>query len=571
MIGIGAVGGMAMANIYTIDENIPKAEKRYIEDSGKEYRRFLDARAAAADQLRNLMEAAVDALGKENAEIFNYQLLMLEDADFLDKIKDTVEREKVNAEYALDIVSKEYIEILKSIDNDYLRERTADIEDMSKRVAFALNGKELATLSSIGGDAIIAAEDLTPSQTAGIDKERVKGIVLEKGGRSSHSVIIARSLGIPCIVGIADLLANVTPGESAIINGDTGELFLSPGEEKIDAFREYEGFLKKEKTELGEYANRESKTLDGFEIKVLANITSENEISSLLQNGGEGVGLLRTEFLYMRGSNSPAEDMQFDFYSNIARLLGGRPLIIRTLDAGGDKAIPYLNIPREENPFLGYRAIRYCLENKELFKNQISAILRAGAHGGVEMMIPMVSTLEEVRNTKDIIEEVKRELLRKGAEYTENIRLGIMVETPAAAFTADKFAKEVDFFSIGTNDLTQYLFAADRTNDKVAHLNSHYNPALLKAVRYICQCANAAGIDVDICGQAGEIPELVPVWVGMGITNLSVSIPSILKVRRLICRTNKAEAARMVDRILSLDTAHEVENYLKNEKDENIC
>jgi len=570
MVGIGAVGGMAMAKIYIINENIPKLEKLNIEDSEKEFSRFLAAKDAAADQLRSLMDAAIGTLGKENAEIFDYQLLMLEDDDFLNRTKAIIEEEKVNAEYALNIVSCEYIEIFKNIDNDYLKERTSDIEDMTKRITFALHDKELITLSTIKEDAIVAAGDLTPSQTAGINKARVKGIVLEKGGKSSHSVIIARSMGIPCIVGISNLLANITHGELAIMNGDTGDLFLSPEEAQISSFREYENFLQKENAELDKYTNYDSKTTDGFEIKVFANITSENEVPSLLQNGGDGVGLFRTEFMYMAGCTPPTEDIQFGIYSNIASRLAGRPLIIRTLDAGGDKDIPYLNIPKEENPFLGYRAIRYCLENKELFKKQISAVLRAGLHGYVELMIPMISTIEEVRKTKYIIEEVKNELQQREIKYAENIRLGMMVETPAAAFMADKFAKEVDFFSIGTNDLTQYLFAADRMNEKVAYLNSYYNPALLKTVRYICQCANAAGIDVDICGQAGEIPELVPVWVGMGITNLSVSVPSILKVRRIICKTNKLKAAELVDIIMSLDTAKEVENYLKNKRGEDI-
>lgn len=570
MIGIGAVDGMAMAKIYIVNENNSKVEELYIEDSEKEFKRFLDAKEASAGQLRKIMESAFETLGKENAEIFDYQLLMLEDDDFLNRIKDIIEEKKINAEYALDIVSREYIEMFKNIDNDYLKERTTDIEDMVKRITFALSDKELITLSIIKEDVIVAAEDLTPSQTAGINKNRVKGIILEKGGKSSHSVIIARSLGIPCIVGISNLLNNITGGEFAIINGETGEVFLSPGEEEISSFKEYENLLQKEKAELDKYITCESKTIDGFEVKIFANITSENEVASLLLNGGEGVGLLRTEFIYMLGDTPPSEEIQFGNYANIAGLLQGRPLIIRTLDAGGDKDIPYLNIPKEENPFLGYRAIRYCLENKELFKTQISAILRAGIHGNVELMIPMISTIEELRKTKEIIGEVKDELLQKGIEHAEGIRLGMMVETPAAAFMADKFSKEVDFFSIGTNDLTQYLFAADRMNGKVAHLNSYYNPALLKTVRYICECANAVGIDVDICGQAGEIPELVPVWVGMGITNLSVSIPSILKVRRLICKTDKLKAVELVDVILSLDTAQEVETYLKSKRGEDI-
>lgn len=566
MQGIGAVNGMSIAKIHVVNENTQKIEKLYIEDCKKEWMRFLNAKTAATTQLNGIMSAASEELGEENADIFDYQLLMLEDEDFLNRINFYIEQEKVNAEYALALVSDEYVELFKNIDNDYIKERTSDIEDLTKRIIFALGGKELITLSAISEDAIVAAEDLTPSQTAGINKNLVKGIILEKGGKSSHSVIIARSMGIPCIVGIPKLMETVVNGEVAIINGDTGEVFLSPDSLQINIFNEYEEFMRNEKAELSKYINCKSKTLDDIEIKIFANITAEEEVSSLIQNGGEGVGLLRTEFLFLKGSTPPTEQEQFEFYSKIAKLLYGRPLIIRTLDAGGDKNIPYLQIPKEENPFLGYRAIRYCLENRELYKSQLSAILSAASSGNIELLIPMISTIDEIRSVKELVEEVKKELEKREEKYLGRIKLGMMVETPAAAIMADKFAKEVDFFSIGTNDLTQYLFAADRMNEKVAHLNSYFAPALLRTVKHICRCANEAGIEVDICGQAGEIEELVPVWVGMGITNLSVSVPSILKVRRQICNIRKSEANELVDKLLTFDTAEETENYLKTKR-----
>ena len=379
---------------------------------------------------------------------------------------------------------------------------------------------------------------------------------------SSHSVIIARSMGIPCIIGIAGLFKSLIHGETVMINGNTGEIVVSPNDEQAAIYKAYRVKSDEEKKELERFKYCNSRTMDGFEIKIYANITTSREAEALLENGSEGVGLFRTEFLYMSGSAPPSEDLQYKVYSDIARSLGGRPLIIRTLDAGGDKNIPYLGIAAEENPNLGFRAIRFCLDNPTLFKTQISAILRAGMYGNVQMMLPMIASAVELRRAKQLISETSGELKAKGIPHCENIRLGIMLETPAAAVMADRLAGEVDFFSIGTNDLTQYLFAADRMNPKVAYLNSYFHPALLRTVNHICKCAAEKGIEVDICGQAGEIPALVPIWAAMGVSNLSVSIPSIPKVRKLICKTVKADAVKLMEKLLAFDTAEEVEDYL---------
>lgn len=565
MIGIGAVGGMAMARIYRIEENTLEIVKKEIENPDEEYQRFLDAKQICALQLERIMKSAIEDFGQENGEIFDYQLLMLEDRDFLGKIKEYIFNEHVNSEFALRVVTQEFIKILQNIDNEYLRERTADMEDLAKRLTFALCGKELKTLSGIEEESIVAALDLSPSQAAGINKERVKGIILERGGKSCHSVILARSMGIPCVVGIPELMKNVRQGDLAVINGETGEVAVLPTEEQVNAFKSYQEKKTQEQQLLREYMHCESKTLDGFEVKVFANIALENEAAAVIENGGEGVGLFRTEFIYMKSSVPPPEEVQYKMYSNIAKTLEERPLIIRTLDAGGDKVVPYLDIPEEENPFLGYRAIRYCLANPPLFKAQISAILRSGLARNVSIMIPMIASMEELYQTKAVIEEVKRELNEKGIPFGSNVKLGMMMEIPAAAVMAESFAKEVDFFSIGTNDLTQYLFAADRMNEKVAYLNSYFHPALLQMVKHICSSAAKHGIEVDICGQAGEIPELIPLWVAMGVTNLSVSIPSISRVRKIICNTDKSQAAVLLERVLSFTTASEVESYLKSQ------
>ena len=565
MTGIGAVDGMAMARTYLLDEDVAVIIKKSIVNPEDEYLRFLSAKEIAASQLDKIMEAAVEDFGRENGEIFDYQLLMLEDKDFLGKIRDTIANELVSCEYALDAVVRQYTELFTNMDNDYLKERTSDIADLAKRLNYALAGREPRMFSDIREDFILAAVDLTPSQTVGINKDRVRGIILERGGMSSHSVIIARSMGIPCIVGVAGLMKSLVHGEIVLINGNSGEVFTSPLEGQVAEFNAYRIKTDNERKDLERFKYCESKTLDGFKIKIYANIATEKDSFAMIENGGEGVGLFRTEFLYMSGNTPPSEDLQYKVYSNIARNLGDRPFIIRTLDAGGDKNIPYLGIPAEDNPNLGFRAIRFCLENPEIFKTQISAILRAGTYGNVHLMLPMLASVVELRRAKRLIDETKDELVRKEIPHSENIRLGIMVETPAAAIMADRLAREVDFFSIGTNDLTQYLFAADRMNPRVAYLNSYFHPALLRTVNHICKCAAVNGIEADICGQAGEIPQLIPIWAAMGINALSVSIPSIPRVRKLVCETVKADAVKIMEKTLSMDTAEEVEAYLKSQ------
>lgn len=552
-----------MANIYLLEDSTPEVVKRKIVNPEQEYQRFLAAKETCISQLERIMKTAIEDFGQENGEIFDYQLLMLEDKDFLGKIKGYIFTELMNCEYALSVTAQEFVTMFQNIDNEYLRERTADIEDLAKRLNFALRGKELNALSGITGKVVVAASDLSPSQTAGIDRERVKGILLERGGTSCHSVILARSMGIPCIVGVPGLTGKVKHGDLTIINGDTGEITVLPTADQIEEYQKYQEKTVREKQILDQYLNCKSVTLDGFEIKVYANIALENEATAVIEHGGEGVGLLRTEFMYMQSSVPPAEETQYHLYSNIAGVLQERPLIIRTLDAGGDKVVPYLGIPKEENPFLGYRAIRYCLNNPQIFKTQISAILRAGLSGNVSMLLPMIASMDELSHAKAIIGEVKKELDEGGIPYGNRVKLGMMMEIPAAAVMAERFAKEVDFFSVGTNDLTQYLFAADRMNEKVAYLNSYFHPALLQVVKHICDSAAKHGIEVDICGQAGEFPELIPLWAAMGVTNLSVSIPSIPKVRKVICNIEKSKAAVVLERVLSFNTAHEVECYLR--------
>ena len=411
---------------------------------------------------------------------------------------------------------------------------------------------------------ILVARDLTPSQVVELGHGKLEGIILEKGGLSSHCVILARSMGIPCIIGAAGVLARLEQGQPVLLDAEAGEVLPSPDEEATRRYRQYQEEKQRERQSLERFRQGTTATADGRTMKVYANITSQLEVPGILEQGGEGVGLLRTEMLYMERDTPPDEETQFALYSAIVQGLAGRPLIVRTLDVGGDKSIPYLSIPPEENPFLGYRAIRYCLDHPEVFHPQLAAVLRAAALGPVQLMLPMIATISEVELTRESIAQVRAELKERGAE-TRPISLGMMVETPAAAVMAHQFAGAVDFFSIGTNDLTQYLFAADRNNARVAALNSYFQPALLHMVDRVCQCAHRHGIEVDICGQAGEMDELIPLWVGMGVDELSVSIPSIPRVRRTISRCPAARCRRLADRALQCFSDQEVLDCVREE------
>ena len=371
-------------------------------------------------------------------------------------------------------------------------------------------------------------------------------------------------MNIPCVIGVAGLLEQVRDGQSLLLDAINGQITVEPTPKQVQEFEQYETAYRAEQAELERFRHMATATADGHAMKVYANITSELEVPELLRQGGEGVGLLRTELLYMERETPPDEETQYAAYSAIVTGLAGRPLIVRTLDVGGDKRIPYLNIPQEENPFLGYRAIRYCLEHPQVFHPQLAAILRAAALGPVQLMLPMIATLPEVERAREAVAQVRAELKERGRE-TGPVSLGMMVETPAAAVMADRFAGCVDFFSIGTNDLTQYLFAADRNNAKVAGLNSYFQPALLHMVNHVCQCAHRHGIEVDICGQAGEMDELIPLWVGMGVDNLSVSVPSIPRVRRTIGQCSAAQCRQLADRALQCSSDREVVKCVKEE------
>ncbi len=565
MKGIGTGGGKALAEIYILNNDSVEIKKYINDNTEDECKRIDNAREIAKEQIRAVMESLVKCEGDDNVGILDYQLLFLEDESFFDDIKTYINDQHVNCEYALHECVKNFITDFEKIENDYLKERISDIYDMEKRVQMVLADKPLQDISCMDGECIIATDEMLPSQVMSMDRKNIKGILMEYGGRTSHSVIIARSLGIPCIVGLEDIRKQVAHGQKVIIDGNTGDVNINPSKDDISDFQEYQQNNNLKNMELKKFIDRDTRTQDGVTMKILANISSENDVKYMLENGGEGIGLFRTEFIYINNKTLPTEEAQYRIYSDIARKNKDRMFIIRTLDIGGDKCIDYLNIKKEENPFLGFRAIRYCLKNPHIFKAQISAILRASTLGNIKFMLPMIATLMELRSAKDMIDQVKQELEGKGMDFCKDIQVGMMIETPSAALMADRFAKEVDFFSIGTNDLTQYLFAADRMNEQVAYLNSSFHPQLLKVVKDVVDCGKRNGIEVDICGHAGENPYLIPVWVAMGVDNLSVSIPSILAVRQQICNMNKKDLTPVLEKVLAFDDAYEVEEYLKKQ------
>jgi phosphotransferase system enzyme I (PtsI) len=522
-----AVEGMALARPFIFNQNKLQISKETNKDHEAQMHALEKGISKCSEKLGSLMENTAH-ISKEYLEILDFQLLMLEDDEFLSDIKTYIANEDCSAEYAVWAVSEFYAKKFAALDNDYLKERFPDVLDLGKSLCNSImNYDEHVTIDY---DFIAVSDDLLPTQVIQFDKNKVKGIVLEEGGITSHSVIIAKSLGIPCMINAKNIMANVKESDILLLDCINNQWIVNPDKSEINTYELYKTNKQAEQERLGQYRNTPTITLDCYKMKVLSNICSEAEVDTLLEQGSEGVGLFRTEMFYTANKFAPTEDFQFETYSQIAKKLGERELIIRTLDVGGDKQIPYLNLPKEDNPFLGVRGIRYCLKDKKLFRMQLRAILRASLYGNIKIMLPMVTILDEVIQVRKEITDLQNEL-----GIIKKIPLGIMIETPSAAFDAEIFADEVDFFSIGTNDLTQYLFAADRSNKELTYLNSHFQPSLLRMVHHVCQAASAKNIEVDICGQAGEVLELIPMWVAMGVHNLSVSVQSVTKVREAIC------------------------------------
>lgn len=565
MKGIGVSPGISIGKVFLKKEVNIDIEKKDINNVEIELDRLDKNIDKSIKEIEALYEHTLKELGQKEAEIFKAHQLMLEDPEFIGRIKKNIKKEKINAEWAVKKATDEYVKILESLDNEYLKERAADVKDISIRLLKNLLGIKDVELSSLEDDYIIVSDDLTPSDTAQMRKDKVLGFVTEFGGRTSHTSIMARTLELPAIVGVKDITKKVENEDIMIIDGNEGLVIFNPSEEEIKKYEEKKDSYEKFKEELNKLKGEKSISKDGVKVEIAANIGTPKDIDKVLEHDGEGVGLYRSEFLYMDRDKLPTEEEQFEAYRIVAEKLGGKPLVIRTLDIGGDKDLPYLNLPKEMNPFLGYRAIRLCLDRTDIFKTQLRAILRSSAYGNIKIMFPMISNIDELRKAKDILEEVKSELRSENIKFNEDIEVGIMVEIPSTAIQSDIFAKEVDFFSIGTNDLIQYTLAVDRGNQDISYLYSQYHPAVLRLIKMTIENGHKEGIWVGMCGEAAGDEKLIPILLGMGLDEFSMSASSMLTARWIIKNISKTEMEEKVEKILNLGSSQEVEKYIDEE------
>ena len=534
-------------------------------DGAAEVERFKGALAETIAQTETLAADLATRVGEKEAEIMQGHLMLLNDPMLTNEIESAITGDNVCSEFAIETVCTMYADMFASMDDELMQQRATDMRDIKVRLQQVLQGVKPVDIAALPEGSVIVAKDLTPSMTAGINPANVAGIVTEMGGRTSHSAILARALEIPAVVAVPGILGQVEDGAEMIVDGSEGVVLAAPSEEeKAEYTAKRDQFLKEQK-ELEQYIGKPTVTRDGVEIELVANIGNPDDVEKVLQYDGEGVGLFRTEFLFMDRTAMPTEEEQFEAYKKVAIALNGRPVIIRTLDIGGDKEIPYMGLQKDENPFLGYRAIRFCLDRKDdVYRPQLRALLRASAFGQIKIMIPMVTCIEEIREAKALIEEIKKELDEKGIAYNKEIKVGIMVETAAASLMADVFAKEVDFFSIGTNDLTQYTMSVDRGNEKVSYLYSTFNPAVLRSIRNIIKCGREAGIMVGMCGEAASDPMMIPLLLAFGLNEFSMSSSAILKARKMITGYSEAELQAVADKAMSFVSAKEIENFMRD-------
>ena len=566
--GIAAASGYAIGKAFVMQEQATAVERKDIGTDAveAEVERFQNAVQQAMDELEQIKENTAAKLGEHHAEIFATHILVLQDEEFVGQAKEKVRQEAVNAEFALQEVTQQLVDIFTSMDSEYMRERAADFRDVSQRVLGLLSGKKSAQLSDFDEAVVLFAHDLTPSDTAQLDRSKVAGFATNIGGRTSHSAIMARSMEIPAVVGLQHATESVETGDMIMLDGSSGIILINPDEDTLSLYREKKQKFEKRQEEMKLYKDKPSVTADGHEVELVANIGNPQDALGARNNGAEGVGLYRTEFLYMGRDSFPSEEEQYNSYVTVCETIGSdKPVVIRTLDIGGDKELPYLELPKEMNPFLGYRAIRLCLDRKDLFKTQLRAILRASAHGNVKLMYPMISTITELREANAILAETKAELDEEGIVYNKGMEVGMMIEVPAAAIIADQLAKEVDFFSIGTNDLVQYTMAADRMNEQVSHLTQPFNPAVLRLIRMVIDAAHQEGKWAGMCGEMAGNLKAVPILLGLGLDEFSMSASSVLSVRVLLSRLNRDEMKQLAEEALALETAEEIQ-YLVVER-----
>ena len=555
--GIAASSGITIAKAYKLETPQITIEKK---DSNpqEEIEKFKNALAASRKDIETIKERATGKLSDEELEIFDAHLMVVDDPAMSDEVISMIENEKVNAEYALDVVSNNYISMFESLDDEYMRERAADIKDVTTRIKYHILGVDVADLSLIDQEVIVVAHDLTPSDTAQLDKKFTKGFATEIGGRTSHSAIMARSLEIPAVVGIASVMSEVKHGDLLILDALKGQLIVNPDEKTIEQYQEKAEKYQKEVAALKVLKDKETITTDGHKVEIVGNIGTPDDVAGVIDNGGEGVGLYRTEFLYMNSTELPTEEQQFEAYKKVLVAMNGKPVVVRTLDIGGDKKLPYLPIDPEMNPFLGYRAIRLCLDRKDIFRTQLRALLRASAYGKLRIMFPMIATIDEFVSAKAWLEEEKEKLVKEGVEVGQDLQVGMMVEIPAAAVLADEFAKYADFFSIGTNDLIQYSMAADRMSEKVSYLYQPLNPSILRLIKLTIDGAHSQGKWCGMCGEMAGEPDAMAVLMGLGLDEFSMSATSILKARSIANSISYQEMQQLAAKAVKCQRAKEV-------------
>jgi phosphoenolpyruvate-protein phosphotransferase (PTS system enzyme I) len=555
--GVGAAPGLAIGQAVWWRKERPVVETRSISDTEQETRRLEQAVSQAKEQLSRLREVTAERMGEGEAGIFDAHLSFLDDPAYIGEMKNRIQQQKKNAESICSAVTDEMSQMLASLPDEYMQARADDIRDVGDRLLLLLSGKQPFDPSLLQPGSVVVAEELAPSDTAQFPPG-IAAMITARGSKTAHAAIMARTLGIPAVLGLGKAIEQVQDGDTIIADGEAGWIALNPDAE-TQAKAEKEMKRQQElRDQALQKAGEDAVTQDGKRIQIFANIGSLNDVETALNNGAEGVGLFRTEFLYLENDHWPTEEEQYQTYRKVLEAFDGRPVIIRTLDIGGDKDLPYAELPKEENPFLGHRAIRFCLANKDIFKTQLRALLRAGVYGDLWIMFPMVENVSEVKEAKALLEECRQELHKEGVQTAEQLKVGIMVEVPAAAVTADLLAKEVDFMSIGTNDLTQYTLAADRGNEAVAHLYDAAHPAVLRLVRQTCDAGQKAGIPVGMCGELAGDPKMTEVLVGLGLVELSMSAGTIPEVKEQVRQVNSTDARELADRALTRENPDEV-------------
>ena len=557
--GKGVYGAIAVGKISIFKKQDTVIQRTSVADTEAEKARVEAAKTAASEQLQAIYEKALKEVGETNAQIFEIHMMMLEDEDYNESIQNIIDTQKVNAEYAVSVTADNFAEMFSAMDDAYMQARAADVRDISDRIIANLTGTAAAQNTS-SEKVIICADDLAPSETVSLDKDKVLAFVTAHGSSNSHTAILARNMNIPAVIGVgSDFLKEVQDGTEAIVDGFTGEIFVEPDETTRQRLLEKQKADEEKKRLLLELKGKENVTKDGTKVNIYANIGSVDNIGAVLLNDAGGIGLFRSEFLYLENNDYPSEEQQFLAYKRVLESMAGKKGIIRTLDIGGDKEVPALALEKEQNPFLGYRAIRICLNQPELFLIQLRALLRAAQYGDLRIMFPMISSVDEVRGAKQVLEQAKDMLTAEGVPFNPNVKVGIMVEIPVAAVCADVLAKEVDFFSIGTNDLIQYSCAVDRINEKISYLYRPLHPGVLRLIAMTAKAANENGIEVGVCGEMAGTAGMAPVLCGLGVTNLSMSASAMLAAKADLAKHSCGECKELADKLLACASASDAE------------